>query len=112
MTDDDDFKPGSVLRPAPIPVGTAAGKQPGIQVNPFRKTYPPPAPTLPVLWPNLKEKDVERSERAKAGWEKRRSRQQHHLPDRHATGDLTVAEAIELARLIDKYPVIRKVLGA
>jgi hypothetical protein len=68
---------------------------------------------VPAFTPTLKaaiEKRTKRSEIAKQAWKKRRANAAHPTPDRHATGGLTVAEALELAELVSRYPLLRKVL--
>jgi hypothetical protein len=83
---DDDYVPRPVPQPYRVaPVGRAEGRQPGIQQEaPLpEKLLEPPVNRNPV---NI------RTDRAKRGWEKRRSR--HQLPDRHALGEDPIAVAL------------------
>jgi len=120
---DDDFVPRPVrpMRPA-VPVQQKLGPtqteilkkppQPNQDITKGFITDPPtgvpPQPERLVTAHDT----AARSARSKAGWAKRKAREEglHPFPDKQAVGELTVKEAIQLALLIDKYPVLRKVL--
>lgn len=51
-----------------------------------------------------------RSFQSREGWKKRKARDRHDVGENDDGKMLTKAEAIQLARLIARYPVLRKVL--
>src|SRR5580698_746252 len=80
---DDDFVPRPVSAPQrAVPIGPAAGKQAGVQLNEHAKAF---APEPPV---NV---DPTRSARAKRSWKTRRKHQQ----DRHVVGEHPFDAALE-----------------